>query len=185
MYVCPECGEEINPASEICPRCGADLALLSEAALATQPSKKRSVPRLLMIWASVIAVLAGGIYGFVWYALPKYSATDSPHRAEARAIEALQTVNSALSEYASAEGHFPGSFELLGARGQIAAQAALGAGYTLQYSPRPSASDGVIHTYSLMARPARYGLQNFYTDQTGAIRATRENRAATTSDPNL
>jgi hypothetical protein len=136
-----------------------------------------------MIGASVIAVVAAGICGFAWYALPKYSATDSPRRAEARAIDALKALNSALSEYASIEGHFPASLEALGARGQIAAQATSRVGYTLEY--RPAIGYGALRTYSLGARPTRYGLRNFYTDQTGVIRATRENRAATTSDPNL
>lgn len=185
MYACPECEGEINQASEICPRCGADLAQLSEAALAAEPAKKRSAPRLLLIWGSLIAVVAAGIYGFVWYVLPEYSATDTPRRAEVQAIEALQIMNATLSEYRSAEGYFPESLEPLGAPAQRAAQAALRAGYTLQYQAGAAASNGTVHTYSLTARPARYGLLNFYTDQTGAIHTTRENRAAAASDPNL
>src|SRR6266849_1420942 len=64
MYTCPDCEAEINQATEICPRCGADLAQLAETALAAEPVKKRSLPRLLLIWAAVIAVIAAGLYAF-------------------------------------------------------------------------------------------------------------------------
>lgn len=183
MYICPQCEGEINQASEICPRCGADLAALSQTALAAEPSKPRSVPRLLLIWASVIAVIALGIYAFVWYVLPEYSATDSPKKAEMQAVESLRAVQSALTKFASAEGRYPDSLEVLGAPAQAAAQSALRGGYTLQYSAGAAASDGAARTFSLTARPARYGLLNFYTDQSGTIHATRENRPATSSDP--
>ena len=147
MYRCPECEGEINQASEICPRCGADLALLAEAALAAEPSKPRSTPRLLLIWVWVIVVIAGGIYLFVWYVLPEYSATESPQQAEVRAIDALRAVQSSLTRYAAAEGHFPESLEPLGEQAKTAAQSALRGGYTLQYVPGGAVNGGTAHTY--------------------------------------
>ncbi|OLD61858.1 MAG: hypothetical protein AUI53_03985 [Acidobacteria bacterium 13_1_40CM_2_60_7] len=185
MYRCPECEGEINQASEICPRCGADLALLAEAALAAEPSKPRSTPRLLLIWVWVIVVIAGGIYLFVWYVLPEYSATESPQQAEVRAIDALRAVQSSLTRYAAAEGHFPESLEPLGEQAKTAAQSALRGGYTLQYVPGGTVNGGTAHTYSLTARPTRYSLLNFYIDQTGTIHMTHENRAALPTDPTL
>jgi hypothetical protein len=51
---------------------------------------------------------------------------------------------------------------------------------------RPNAS-WRITTYSVVARPAQWqkGLWTFFTDQTGIIRGTDENRAARVSDPPL
>jgi hypothetical protein len=185
MYTCPECDGEINQATEICPRCGADLALLAQAARAAEPVKARSVPRLLLIWGAVLAVVAAGLYVFVWYALPEYSATGAPGQSETQAVDALRVVQSEVSLYASAEGHYPESLEQLGAQAKAAAQAAQRGGYTLQYAPNAPGSDGTSHAYVLTARPGRYGLLNFYTDQTSVIHRTRENRAASPQDPVL
>ena len=65
------------------------------------------------------------------------------------------------------------------------AQSALRGGYTLQYVPGGTVNGGTAHTYSLTARPTRYSLLNFYTDQTGTIHMTHENRAALPTDPTL
>jgi len=42
--------------------------------------------------------------------------------------------------------------------------------------------DGSIRSYALQARAGNYGFLSFYTDNTGAVHATRENRAATAQD---
>jgi hypothetical protein len=185
MYTCPDCEAEINQATEICPRCGADLAQLAQTALAAEPVKKRSLPRLLLIWAAVIAVIAAGLYAFEWYVLPEYSATGAPQQAEAATVDALRVVQSQLSLFTSAEGHYPESLEPLGAQAKAAAQAASRGGYTLQYTPGAPEKDGAVHAYTLTARAGRYGLLSFYTDQTGAIHKTRENRDAAPQDPVL
>jgi hypothetical protein len=185
VYSCPECEGEINQASEICPRCGADLASLAQTALAAEPAKPRSIPRLLFIWGMVLAVIGVGLYAFVWYVLPEYSTTDAPQQAEARGVEAVHAMQAALAAYFSSENRYPEALESLGAPAQAAAQSALGAGYTLQYAPGPLGSDGAARTFTLSARPARYGLRSYYTDQSGVLHATAENRAATSSDPPL
>lgn len=182
MYNCPQCEGEINPASEICPRCGADLAAKAAEALAAEPVKPRSLPRLLLIWGAVIAVIAAGLYAFEWYVLPEYSATGAPQQAEAQTLDALRLMQSQLALYFAAEGRYPESLEALGPQARSAAQAALRNGYTLEYLP---ANAGPARSYSLAARAGRYGLLNFLTDQTGAIHKTRENRAATPQDPAL
>src|SRR5439155_21930607 len=132
MYRCAECEGEINQASEICPRCGSDLALLAEAALAAEPSKPRSTPRLLLIWVWVIVVIAGGIYLFVWYVLPEYSATESPQQAEVRAIDALRAVQYSITRYAAAEGHFTDLLEHTGGQVYTDTQSYFRGCYTLQ-----------------------------------------------------
>jgi len=181
MYACPQCEAEINSASEICPRCGADLAGQAQEALAAEPVKKRSVPRLIFIWASVIALIALCLYLFEWYVLPEYSATGAPRQAEAQTVDALRSLQSGLALYYGAEGRYPESLEPLGAQARAAAQTALRNGYSLEYS----ATRNPAPAYSLGARAGRYGLFSFYADQTGAIHKTRQNRPATAQDPVL
>ncbi len=186
MFKCPECEGEINQASEICPRCGADLAGLAAAVEAAEPSKPQSLPRLLLTWGAVIGVIALGLYFFVWFVLPEYSSTEPAQRSEARAEEALRAAQTSLDNYARANGgNYPRSIEALGAAGRSSAQAGLEAGYALSYVPGAAGADGGVRTYVLTARAMRYGLRNYYTDQGGALHATRENRAATSQDPVL
>jgi hypothetical protein len=40
-----------------------------------------------------------------------------------------------------------------------------------------------VHNYPLLARPGNYRYRNFYSDATGVVRATREDRPATPQDP--
>ena len=186
MFKCPECEGEINQASEICPRCGADLAALAAAAVAAEPAKPRSLSSLLAIWGAVIGVIAIGLYLFVWFVLPEYSSTEPARRSEARAEEALRAMQTSLDIYARASGgNFPATIEALGAAGRSSAQAGLEAGYTLDYAPGAAGADGSVRTYMLTARAMRYGLRNYYTDQSRVIHATRESRAATAQDPVL
>lgn len=187
MYECPECEREVNQASEVCPYCGADLAALRTTAASTEPRRPRSLPQLLLIWGGVTAVVALGLYLFVWLVLPEYSGTASPKRAEARAVESLQALQAALNSYAAAEGgRYPETLEPLGERAQAVARAALEGGYTLQYAAGAGgAAGGAGRTYALTARPSRYGLRSYYTDQSGVIRSTPENRAPSASDAPL
>ena len=63
-----------------------------------------------------------------------------------------------------------------------AAQLAQSVNYQIQYTPGQVEADGLIRTYVLQARAGNYGFRNFYTDDGGSIRVTRENRAATSQD---
>jgi hypothetical protein len=65
----------------------------------------------------------------------------------------------------------------------MAAQLAQSVNYQIQYTPGPVEADGLIHTYVLQARAGNYGFRNFYTDDTGVMHVTRENRGATVQDP--
>jgi hypothetical protein len=53
----------------------------------------------------------------------------------------------------------------------------------LQYTPGTVDAGGTIRTFSLQARAGNYGFRNFFLDDTGILRATRESRAATSEDP--
>jgi len=182
MYTCRECERELNQATEVCPYCGTDLG--SDAQPESGPPKKTK-------WISVIvryAILLGAIWGFMWYVLPERRGGEAAAQAEERAIRAMRDAGASLSAYADAQGgSFPPSLEALagesGERMKRAAQIALGEGYQLEYSLRPADASGIPRQFTLLAQPRNWGYRNFYMDESGILRATRENRAATVQDP--
>ncbi len=183
MYTCRECENEINQATEVCPHCGADLTLppLGEGE-APQP---RSLGRTLLRWGALLAVLLGTLWVFLLFVVAPRSG-NSPARAESRTLQSLEQTRTALVAYASAQrGAYPASLEVLGDAARRAAQVAQSEGYQLQYTAGLPGGDGVVRSFSLVARAGNYGYRSFYTDETGVVRATRENRAATSQDPPL
>ena len=58
------------------------------------------------------------------------------------------------------------------------------AGYVFVYKSGTPDKDGRINTYTLVARPVKWqeGLLSIFTDETGKIRGTRENREPTARD---
>jgi len=177
MYVCPECETEINQGSELCPYCGTDLTARRGAADGT-PAKKSSVAKRSMLWAVVLAML----WVVAWFALP-WRMTGSKEASEAQAREAIAALQVALAAYHSTERGYPRTLEPLGDRARQAAQSARSVHYGLQYAAGPADSEGRVRTYTLLARAGNFGYLNFYTDETGVLRATREDRAATAQDP--
>ncbi len=182
MYTCRECEYPINQATEICPYCGADLTTSDLEEPAAQP-KKRSLAAILLRWGVLLVALSATLWGFLWYVFPGRGG-DPTLRAESQAAAALREVRGVLSDYAAAQrGAFPASLEALGDRARGPAQRAQSEGYRVVYTPGPAGSDGAVHNYVLLARPGNYGYRNLYLDETGVLRATRENRAATAQDP--
>jgi type II secretory pathway pseudopilin PulG len=175
MFSCPECESEINQGSEVCPSCGADLR-------GGSPDEAQQRRRSWKKTAAALGILLAAIWAMVWFAMPSRRA--GPGKAtEQETKNVLSNVQQQLAGYAAAEGHFPNSLEDLGPAVRALAQEAQSAGYELQYVPGLAESDGRIHSYSLLARPGNYGSRNFYTDESGVIRATKEGRAATAHDP--
>ena len=181
MYTCRECENEINQGTEICPQCGADLTVPAPGADA--PAAKPGLRKILIRWGVLLGVLLAAVWSFLWFVVPERQGNPTS-QAETRAVQALRDVRSALADYASAQGGgYPRQFETLGDRVRTAAQLAQSVNYRLQYTPGPVEADGSIRTYMLQARAGNFGFLNFFADDTGAIRATRENRAATSQDP--
>ena len=181
MYTCRECERPINQATELCPYCGADLTAGAEPSGQETP-KKRNLVIVLLRWG----VLLGAIWAFLWYVLPESG--DPRARAEQRALELLLETRTALVTYADAQGGgFPASLDALpresAAGVRQAAQRALGEGYRIEYAAGSLNPAGHVTSFSLRARAGNFGYRNFFTDQTGVIRATRENRNATADDP--
>jgi hypothetical protein len=127
---------------------------------------------------------------------------------QAAAVGLLRTINAAALTYKSnyANG-FPHDLKVLAppsfwsrpsctAAGFIDAKAAAGEkrGYRFEYRPGPlverpraGCAPGVTN-YSVSARPLRYGNTgqlSFFTDDSGVIRMTSEDRPATANDPPL
>jgi hypothetical protein len=177
MYACPKCEQSINQASELCPYCGADLTAVAEPE--AQTGKKRSLAKALILWGVAIAFL----WLMVWIALP-LRMLNPTMQSESHALEALKNLRVSLSDFSASEGAYPPSLDAMGnSPAHAAAQWALGAGYQLQYTPAQPGDDGRVHGYTLVARPSNYGFRSFFSDETGIVRYTREDRPATAQDP--
>ena len=181
MFTCRECENEINQATELCPHCGADLTLPLPGGNVDKP--KPSLTKILLRWGVLLGVLLGAIWSFLWFVVPERQG-DPTSQAEARAAEALREVRAALVDFSSAQGGaYPERFETVGERVRLAAQLAQSVNYQIQYTPGPVDATGAIRTFSLQARAGNFGFRNFYLDETGILRATKESRAATSEDP--
>jgi hypothetical protein len=180
MYTCRECETEINQATEICPHCGADLT--SPPFGADAPQTKPSLRKILIRWSVLLGVLLAAIWSFLWFVVPERHGNPAL-AAEDRAVQALRDIQAALADYASAEGGtYPQQFDALGERARKAAQLAQSAGYQIQYAPGTVETGGRIRTYALQGGAGNYGFRNFFSDQSGVLRATSENRSATVQD---
>lgn len=180
VYTCRDCEQAINQSTEVCPYCGADLTEVpfDLESLATSP--KKSAKKIIILFAVILLSL--GL--IAWFALPWRLAGSKPE-SEAHAANAIVQLQKALEAYQTADGNFPASLEPLGARSREAFQEAESGRYSLQYTPGNPDANGRVKTYSLTARAGNYGYLNFFTDETGAVRATREDRLASASDPRI
>ena len=120
---------------------------------------------------------------------------------EANAVGASRTINTAEVTYAATYnigfsvnllvlgGGPPGSQPTEMQAGLIAKGLAQGTwhNYTFTYKPGPKDKHGIIISYSLVVGPVKWhkDAASFYTDQSGVIRSTRENRAPTANDKPL
>jgi hypothetical protein len=120
---------------------------------------------------------------------------------QAAAVGSLRTINIAESTYTREykAGYSPtlaalgkpvgGSPPSASAAGLIDRVLAAGtkSGYTFTYTPGPKDGAGHIKSYTVTARPMndRTGRNSYFTDQTGVIRQTSEDRPATAKDPPL
>ncbi len=176
MFTCPECEYEINAASELCPHCGADLTP-RPAEPDAKPMSFRKRLLVLLLFAALIA----SVWAFLLYIVPDRRAA-SQAQAESQAVSSLREIAQQLAAYAEAsDGQYPASLEALGDKELSPAREARREGYILSYTT--SEMRGRITHFALMAQPERYGFRSFYLDESGVLRATRENRAATGDDP--
>ncbi len=111
---------------------------------------------------------------------------------EASAAGSLRTLGACAAAYR--EGHpqqgFPASLAMLGPEGQNCINEELATGvrreYEFSYTPGTPDAGGHINDYVTSARPleyGRYGQMSYYADESGVIRMTSKDRAATAEDP--
>jgi hypothetical protein len=179
MYLCPHCQRPINSASAICPYCGADQNE-PESELAPQQRKKHSSLKLLI---SIIVAVAG-IWAIIWLALPLRFQDPRP-ASEHSALESIEALQHQLATYENGASAYPNSLESLGQPARDAAQSAMSGGYSIHYTPAQPDANGNPHAFTLTAVPRNYGYESFFTDQSGVIRVTRDNRPATLQDAPL
>ena len=177
MYTCRECEQPINPATEVCPYCGADLAEVSTG-MGSGIRPQKSSPKILI----ALSLISASIAVIAWFAFP-WRMAGSKSVAEAHGIGAIGGLQKVLSDYQATEGTFPSSLESLGPAAATVARNAQSGRYTLQYTPGSPDAQGRVRTYTLTARAGNYGYLNLFADETGIIRVTREDRAATAQDP--
>lgn len=119
------------------------------------------------------------------------------------AVGSLRTINAAQFTYASTYPHrgYAVTLAALGPppKGSKPSEDAAGLldpvleigqhrGYRFTFIPGPPDQKGRTTSYRVIARPLEYGqtrLRSYYTDESGVIRATTENRVATAQDPPL
>lgn len=128
---------------------------------------------------------------------------ERPYRNDPSAVGSLRTLNTACVTYATnnPQAGFPRALRQLGMppsgekegpeyAGLIDNALASGrkSGYDFTYTPGKPDAKGVITTYAASARQVVFGksgYRNYFTDETGVIRATAEDRDATPQDPPL
>ena len=171
----------------MCPFCSADQTQPVEFANPYLP-QPRTLQSFLHDWGRVILVLvafAGTMAGILWhnFSVPTVSPAS---KATVVAAKSLRDVREALSTYAlSTKDSYPADLNSFGERVSLPMQAALAAGYRLEYSPKPASNDSAPRGFVILARPEKNGYPNLFIDESGVVRATKENQLATLKDPPL
>lgn len=141
------------------------------------------------LWVPVVGIAAVAII------LPNLLFFRERAHYEASAVGSLRTINVAQVEYARThpDRGFASSLAELGPGSDdplIDSVLASGkkSSYVFILTAAPPDSHGRIVRYGITARPQHYGKNikhNFFTDESGVLRFTTENRAATAQDPTL
>lgn len=167
--------------------------------LEKEPRDKRT-----LAWGVVAAGFFFGLALMVMVALPGLLRSPSPAN-ESTAVGTLRTLNVSLEAHASTypQCGFPDSLADLKPAGTpgpqqsdlldpvLAQDTFTKSGYVFSYRLMAGKGDCQAEPgtgYELAARPLQFrktGQRSFFVDQTGAVRSTEENRAATGDDPPL
>lgn len=131
----------------------------------------------------VTLVFAVSVAGILWrnFREPDISPASQAAGVAARSLTELRE---ALTAYALAtRGTYPTTLKSLGDRASLPIEAAVSASYRLEYSPTPSQGEAVFRGFVILARPEKSDFLNLRVDESGLVRATKKNRAATEQDP--
>ncbi len=147
-----------------------------------------------------LLAVAFGVGAFLPTIVLAQQAAEVPSESDAAtAVGGMRTINTAEVTYASTynKGFSPNLKSLgeppKGAKPSAAAaylvDESLAGGkknnYVFNYKAGKPDKDGKISTYTVTARPVKWakGIRGFFTDESGVIRWTDENRAPAASDP--
>ena len=140
------------------------------------------------LWVPIVGIAAAAII------LPNLLFNQDRIPYEASGVGSLRTINTAQVEYARIhpDKGFATSLAELGPGSGDLIDSVLASGKKSSYifilTAAPPDSHNRIVRYSVVARPQHYGKKtkhNFLTDESGILRFTTENRAATAQDPPL
>lgn len=167
---------------------------LTQLAVAVTANKTLGHPGQKIRWTRVFATV--GIFVFIVLinaaiSIPMLLAARKVAH-EKSAVSALHKINECAAAYATvhAEQGYPASLSAMGPAdgGCLSAQVARENrnGYRFTYTAIDVDSSGRVTTYAASGRPIRYGesgYKSFYTDESGKIRFTPDNREPTAGDP--
>lgn len=161
-----------------------------------QPTSRKPVKGwVLLLGLSVVGPMVFSVLSLAQEAPAVPSEADT-----ATAVAGMRTINTAEVTYASTYNKgFSAALKHLGGPEDVKPTATasalvdekLAAGkkanYVFTYKPGKTDKDGKITTYTVTARPAKWvrGDKSFFSDQTGVIRWTDENRPPKAGDPPL
>lgn len=144
----------------------------------------------------VVAALV--VSAFVW-GIPHKIRSGPHYLPQASAVGSLRTINTAEITYASTYGGYSPTLAALGppSQGEPPTAGAAGlidevlaggvrSGYRFTFKPGPRDAKGQITSYTVCARPIKRSeplLPSFFTDETGVVRRTDEDRCPTLQDP--
>jgi hypothetical protein len=141
-----------------------------------------------------LLLMAGWIVPVNWAQAPASGQAMIP-RAEAEeraAVSNIRTLNTALVMYHAEEPAkgYAATLKELGPEGKGYIEKTLASGtksgYKFDYRPESVPAGTPVNHYTIVARPVQLlaaGEKSFFTDETGAIRFTTEDRAAKPTDP--
>jgi len=167
------------------------LLLVGSAIKTYYSMKKDPADRRILLTRLMVVVLAVVIAAV----LIPFLFTSKRFPDEATAIGAVRTINVAQESYESdhpSAGYAKTLADLGTAPGAQLIDAVLArgekSGYIFTLAPGPVDAQGRVTSYVVTARPKKYGkstTRSFFSDQTGVIRSTTENRIPTAQDPPL
>ena len=167
------------------------LSLIATSIKAYLSMKPESGDGRILLWRLGVA----GCIALSFLLATPFLHLEKPASNEASALAALRNVNTAQSVYAKEHPDlgFAASLRDLGPPpGAELIDEVLASGsknrYIITMLAGPRDSSGRINSYTLIARPQRFGKdekRSFFTDESGTFHSTPENRAPTIKDPVL
>jgi hypothetical protein len=184
MSSCWSCWVILEHGATVCPTCCADQ---TRPVHFVDPNLQPPVAQTHVVqkWEIVIAVIVlfvASLGGILWHYFGEIHISPAS-QAERVTAKSLRELREALSTYAlTTKDSYPATLNAVGDRASLPLQAALIAGYRLEYTPKSSSGEAASRGFVILARPETTGLLDLRIDESGVVRATEENRPATAWD---